>query len=593
MATTATPRSKDLAPPPRRSVARMALPERPTPPGAITPPDPSEVEHEERQKDLITFRLGARRRFWSTLFLGGALFVAVRFGVASVPYVVMAAVFGSALAVNYVLARIATSPEHYRWWYRYVFAALDVLLMSLVVAVFGWSGMAVIYFLAIVPYSFDRGTSLGYFTAGTSALGYLTAMGYYHLTHPALPFDPGWTVVAATLLVFVSAQIVPIPAKLISRIRATRDAMNAAERGNLLARAEGKYTDELGFLQRGFNRMLDEIGQIIGAVQREADEVAAYAEELASATQQLNHTGATFAETARRLNAQLEQQRSFTQDGSRQTQEALTSAERLRERAEDMKSNAHRLVDEAGSSRQTIARAAQALVDVGQKARDTATTVGALAGASERVGDFVEAVSAIARQTNLLALNAAIEAARAGEHGRGFAIVAEEVRKLAEESARAAAEIAATITTVRENIAAAVQAMTEGEQEVRDVGEIAATADDALGAMLAGIARTAEVITEAAAVSRAQTAAMASLSTVIQNVQAVSDDAAARAAGASDVATHQTASLEALTQTSQQLADLADRLRQSISRFAVSTLPGARRVPVAARASIPVVRSTE
>ena len=560
---------------------------------AVAAPDPRDVEHEERQKDLITFRLGARARFWSTLFLGGALFLAVRLGVASVPLAIMAAVFGSALVVNYVLARVATSPEHYRWWYRYVFAALDVLLMSLVVAVFGWSGMAVIYFLAIVPYSFDRGTSLGYFTAGTSAAGYLAAMASYHALHPTLPFDPGWSIMAATLLIFVSVQIVPIPAKLISRIRATRDTMNAAERGNLLARAESKYTDELGFLQRGFNRMLDEIGQVIGAVQREADEVAAFAEELAAATEELNHTGQTFADTAQRLNTQLGRQRSFTQDGARQTHDALTSAERLRERAEDMEANAHRLVGEAGASREAIARAAQALVDVGQKVRDTATTVGTLAGASERVGDFVDAVSAIARQTNLLALNAAIEAARAGEHGRGFAIVAEEVRKLAEESARAAAEIAATINVVRENIAAAVRAMTEGEQEVRGVGEIAATADQALGAMLAGITRTAEVITEAAAVSRAQSATMGSLSTVIQNVQSVSDEAAARAEGASDVATHQTASLEALTQTSQQLADLADRLRQSISRFAVSSLPASRAARVSARESTPAAPSTE
>jgi methyl-accepting chemotaxis protein len=88
--------------------------------------------------------------------------------------------------------------------------------------------------------------------------------------------------------------------------------------------------------------------------------------------------------------------------------------------------------------------------------------------------------------------------------------------------------------------------------------------------MLAGIERISEVIGEAADVSRKQSAAMADLSGVIQNVQAVSVEAAVRARDASRVATEQTVSLQSLTETSQQLAALADRLRQSISRFAVS-----------------------
>jgi methyl-accepting chemotaxis protein len=235
-----------------------------------------------------------------------------------------------------------------------------------------------------------------------------------------------------------------------------------------------------------------------------------------------------------------------------------------------METNARALVGAAATSQDAIGRAATTLVTIGKKVRDTATTVGTLANASEKVGEFVEAVSRIARQTNLLALNAAIEAARAGEQGKGFAVVAEEVRKLAEESGRAAKDVAITIATVRENIATAVQSMTEGEQEVRNVGEIATEANAALSTMLAGIERISEVIGEAANVSRKQSAAMADLSGVIQNVQAVSVEAALRAQDASRVATEQTASLHSLTETSQQLAALADRLRQSISRFAVS-----------------------
>jgi methyl-accepting chemotaxis protein len=254
-----------------------------------------------------------------------------------------------------------------------------------------------------------------------------------------------------------------------------------------------------------------------------------------------------------------------------------------------MESNARALVSAAATSRDAIGRAADTLVTIGKKVRDTATTVGTLANGSEKVGEFVEAVSRIARQTNLLALNAAIEAARAGEQGKGFAVVAEEVRKLAEESGRAAKDVAITIATVRENIATAVQSMTEGEQEVRNVGEIATEANAALSAMLTGIERISEVIGEAADVSRKQSSAMGDLSGVIQNVQAVSVEAAVRAQDASRVATQQRVSLQGLTETSQQLAALADRLRQSISRFAVSRT---REFPIPGLGATPEVRST-
>lgn len=556
------------------SPSGMMTPERGQPSGTpesevITPLEMT--TDEEREKDFTTFRLGARRRMWGILIVGIALFVAVATrAIPDVSRVIMGTIAVAAFVLNGVLTALATNPRTYRSWNRYIFAALDAALISSLVLVFGSHGLVALYFLAIIPYAFDRGERLGHFAAVASVIGFLAANWGHGLLRAggAPPF--AWSLITALLLAVVATQIVPIPARLIRRIRRTRDCITEAERGNMLARSETRYSDELGLLEQSFNRMLEELGHIIGTVQREADEVVALADGLASATQQLSQSGADFAGAAKSLTTQLEEQRSYTESGTRQTVEALGASERLRERAEDMESNAHALVSAAATSRDAIGRAADTLVTIGKKVRDTATTVGTLANASEKVGEFVEAVSRIARQTNLLALNAAIEAARAGEQGKGFAVVAEEVRKLAEESGRAAKEVAITIATVRESIATAVQSMTEGEQEVRNVGEIATEANAALSAMLTGIERISEVIGEAADISRKQSSAMADLSSVIQNVQAVSIEAAVRAQDASRVATQQTVSLQGLTETSQELAALADRLRQSISRFAVS-----------------------
>jgi methyl-accepting chemotaxis protein len=370
-------------------------------------------------------------------------------------------------------------------------------------------------------------------------------------------------------LLVVSWQIVPIASKLIRRIRNTREHISDAERGDLSTRADTRYADELGFLQRSFNHMLEQFGALIGAMQLEAGSVAAAAEQLAGATDGLNAAGTGFAANAQSLTAQIERQRAFALSGKERTAGVVAAAERLRTRAEEAEKDAVGLVETAQRSRESVVRASDALLAIGERVRTAAGTVSGLGVASERVGDFVEAVSRIARQTNLLALNAAIEAARAGEHGRGFAVVAEEVRKLAEESARAAKEVATTISDVRENIAIAVQSMAEGGSEVRGVGEIADGANAALSTMLTGIGRIAELIAEVTTVSREQSTTMRHLAEVIDGVQGVSEEAAAQARDASGAATRQMRALEGLAATSRSLALLAERLRRSTSKFQV------------------------
>jgi methyl-accepting chemotaxis protein len=525
---------------------------------------------EDRAKDTLTFRLGAKRRYLLTVLLGGAGLSAAAFGVAQASVGTTLAIAGTALAANFLLTALATGALARVWWMRYAMATLDVALISSVVAVLRQDALVILYFLVIVPYSFDRGKALGYFTAFASAVAFVVVRVW---TTPlgASGYVYGWTLITAVLLIVVAAQLVPITSRLISRIRRTREVIAEAEQGNLVVRADGRYSDELGLLQRSFNRMLEATGELIGTVQREADEVAGLTEGLTSATGSLSASGSEFAATAVNLTTHLESQRRFAAEGSQHSRQALGASERLRERAEAMESDARSLVGAAENSRSAIARASTTLVTISDRVRTSATTVGALGTASERVNEFVDTVSRIARQTNLLALNAAIEAARAGEHGKGFAIVAEEVRKLAEESGQAAKAVAETIGAVRETIAATVASMGQGERDVRDVGTVADEANRALGILLDGIRRLADVVAETATVSRAQSATMETLTATMTSVQDVAVDASARAGMASTAATEQTVSLDGLNTTSLQLAALSDRLRQSISRFSVAS----------------------
>jgi len=206
---------------------------------------------------------------------------------------------------------------------------------------------------------------------------------------------------------------------------------------------------------------------------------------------------------------------------------------------------------------------------VGEEVRATAASVAGLSGLSERIGAFAQAIARIARQTHLLALNAAIEAARAEEHGEGFAVVAHEVRALAAEAGRSAREVAELVGDLRAGIDAAARAMQSGEGKVRDIGDVAAEADGALQELHQGVQLIGDLVNGVAEVSRSQAQRLADLARSLDQVATISAASFASADGAADVTRRQVAAMTDLTGTTQQLAQLAKRLRSGIARFSV------------------------
>src|SRR5213596_325030 len=360
-----------------------------------------------------------------------------------------------------------------------------------------------------------------------------------------------------------------IPATLIARIRHARSVMGEAERGYLAVRAPAGESDELGFLERSFNRMIEEIGGTISTVQREADEVAALAEQLAASAEELHATSETVTHTAQRLATDLGQQREMAEGARGESAKAAEQAESLRVRAELMQADAARLVAAAERGRERVARASQTLRAVGEEVRTTAATVAGLSGMSERIRVSIQTVRPIWRQTHLLALNAAIEAARAEEHGEGFAVVADEVRTLAAEAGKSAREVAELVSELRAGIDAAARAMQSGEAKVRDIGEVAAEADGALQELHQGVQLIGDLVNATAEVSRSQAQRLADLAQSLQQVASIStasSDSANNTAAATET---QITSMVELTATSQQLAQLAERLRGGMARFSV------------------------
>ncbi|HVE78699.1 MAG TPA: methyl-accepting chemotaxis protein [Gemmatimonadaceae bacterium] len=524
---------------------------------------------ERAERELVGFRIGLRHRLWMAGGLGAVLAVPIIAGIFQVPLWLLATIIGCSLGLNGFLWYATSRPARWRNWYRYLVPVLDVTTISLIQFAFGNYGLVAVYLFAIVTYTLLVDYALGYYATAVALVGFVLA-GWGHLhARGGTAADNVWLLVVAALLVLSALKLLPITAELSRRITITRRILRDIEGGDLGRRAPAEVGDELGQLERSLNATLDEVARIIATVQSEAAEVAAMAEDIASSSQRLSTMGEEFGAGVRGLSSQLGRQREYTEAGSRQADEARGASERLLGEAERMEGDVHALAASAEGSRDAIARAATTLLTVGEKVRETAVTVGALAQTSDRVGDFAEAIARIAAQTNLLALNAAIEAARAGEHGKGFAVVADEVRKLAEESQQAASAVTETILAVREQIRSVLDSMAARAQEVRDVGTIATDANAALNEILEGIRGVATLSGQGAQVQRGQAAHMLQLSSAIRQIDEASVEATTRAQGATGAVSHHTEALDGIAVVSHELAQLADRLRRSISRFTV------------------------
>lgn len=524
---------------------------------------------EDRAKNLTSFRVAARRRHGSAVVLAVLMLAGVQFGATNVAWATIVQLTLLACGLNLTLTTLAVANARHSTWFRYAFVLLDTALISVVVYVFGAPVLVLTYLLAIVPYSFDHGRTMGYITAVVSAAGFLGASLLFARAHADTAAPIAHVVLATVLLLVVSQQIVPLPSRLIRRIRKTRAHMDAAEHGNLEARADARHYDELGFLERSFNNMLEELGSLIATVQSEADELAAVSEQLTGASSSLQSRAGDVASTSRSLSEELAEQRRGVENGAHSSRQARDAADTAKQRADATAMDAHMLDRAAETSRLAIERAASTLVQVGEGVSTAAEQVRLLEPASERVGDFVATVSRIARQTNLLALNAAIEASRAGEHGYGFAVVAEEIRKLAGESAQAAKAIATTVQHVRTDIAGAVDAMEGTAREVTGASDIAREATQALGSMVDGIARIAERSQQAAVLARTQAALAASVAGAFETVDEAANRASAGAQRAAEAAAGQRTSIQELSRSAEQLGETADRLRGSVERYRV------------------------
>jgi methyl-accepting chemotaxis protein len=292
--------------------------------------------------------------------------------------------------------------------------------------------------------------------------------------------------------------------------------------------------------------MLHALGAMVTSLRSLVREINGGANLLVQSTEQISHASSEVATAAGK-------QSDATAAMAAAIEELTVSSSHISDSAQETAKDSEQAMALSGEGNQRVDQATAAIQKIAVTVSDASTRIKALEERANQVSSIANVIKEIAAQTNLLALNAAIEAARAGEQGRGFAVVADEVRKLAERTSLATTEIEQMILGIQQDTGGAVDAMNAALPEVEQGVQLAGLASESLHAIDEGARRTLERIGEVAEATREQSASGTAIAQRVEEIAQMVEETSATIRGTAD--------------TAAQLEKIAFGLKEQIARF--------------------------
>ncbi|MGE5403036.1 MAG: methyl-accepting chemotaxis protein [Ignavibacteriales bacterium] len=329
----------------------------------------------------------------------------------------------------------------------------------------------------------------------------------------------------------------------------TNKMLQAIERlsgGDLTVSLKAERNDDVGRLFNGFNKAISQIRQMFENIMEAVSATASASNEISSSTEEMAAGASQQSMQAGEVAGAVEE---MTRTIFANTENARIAAESAKENGKNAKQGGNIVIETING----MNRIAEVVLSA-------ATTVEQLGASSNQIGEIIQVIDDIADQTNLLALNAAIEAARAGEQGRGFAVVADEVRKLAERTTKATKEIADMIKKIQNDTILAVNSIKQGTNEVEKGKHLAEKAGESLSEIIQGTEKGAELIKQLAEASEQQASTSEEMS---KNIEGISTTIQQSSSGIREIA-----------RASEDLNRLTVNLQELISRFKIAEKTG-------------------
>lgn len=369
-------------------------------------------------------------------------------------------------------------------------------------------------------------------------------------------------IIAGIIVATVLANRITVP--ILQVVKRTRRIADGDLSGEHLVT---KSKDELSQLTDSINLMTDNLKQLINQVARGSEQVASASEELIASAEETAHATNQVAATIQEIASGTETTVQSTVDSARAMDEMVIGIQRIADFSNQVSESSSDASKQAKLGNQTLVKAVNQMNEMNSLVEDTADYVKLLGQRSKEIGHIIEAITDISNQTNLLALNAAIEAARAGEHGKGFAVVADEVRKLAEQTKQSADQISALVTQVQVDTNKAVASTNKVTVGVADTTTIVKQAGEAFENIVDGINKLAAQVQEVSALSEQMSASSQQVASAVEETSKISQESSLRTQTIASATEEQLASMEEISASSDALNQLALELQESVQKF--------------------------
>lgn len=345
------------------------------------------------------------------------------------------------------------------------------------------------------------------------------------------------------------------------------DASQKVSEGDLTQHIDVDTNDELGQLSISFNKMSDSLRGVLHQLSDTTEQVASLAEQLSANAEQTSKATQHVSRAIDEVSAGAHNQVQGAEESSKAMEEMAIGIQRIAESSSQVSDAANETTSEASQGNQSIQHTVSKMGMINESVQDSASIVQKLGERSQEIGQIVEVISAIAAQTNLLALNAAIEAARAGEHGRGFAVVADEVRKLAEQSNASASQITSLIQEIQSDTGRAVISMDTVVKEVKEGLNVVVEAGEAFKHIYQSSQNVADQIREISATSQQMSAGSEEVAASVEDMARIAKDSAYNADRVNSLSKEQLIAIEEISASSLSLSQKAHELQHLIEKF--------------------------
>jgi len=358
-----------------------------------------------------------------------------------------------------------------------------------------------------------------------------------------------------------------ITRSIVRPVREMQQLMAQAEAGDLTALGTYQSKDELGQLAQSFNRMMDGLRTLVRSVHETSLLLSASAEQLSASGEEARATTDQIAGTMQNVADGSELQMKQAEDGSRSIEELAIGVQRIAEHATTVVDSSVEAAKQAEQGTEAVRNAMGQMQSIAASVQTSAKAIELLNNRSQDIEQIVGVITGIAAQTNLLALNAAIEAARAGEHGKGFAVVADEVRKLAEQSEASTNQINDLVKSIQEDTVDSVSAMVKVTHEVEDGLTVMGTVNESFVSILQMVEGVADQIQDVSAVSEQMSAGSQEISAAVGEMVSIARDSSSHAQEAAAATEEQTAAMEEISDAANSLSEMAQELERLVGQF--------------------------